>query len=324
MTTAIHDHFNALSNELIQTGAVRSIAESGSPTTGVWNGSSGFSWKGKDPNLSIDFGNVDVSVDYGKTIAWKIKEGRDFSRDFSTDTSAFILNEAAVQFMDLKKTLGETITWWGQPYTVIGVVSNMVLESPYDEARPIIYNLSNYAGNVAIVRINPAFSAKDAIGKIAPVFKKFDPDQPFSYKFTDDEYATKFSNEKRVGKLAGFFAVLAIAISCLGLFGLTAFVAEQRKKEIAVRKVLGASVINVWDLLSRDFVSLFIISFLIAVPLSYFFMHSWLQHYPYRVSITWWVFAAAGAGALVLTLCTVSFQAIRAAVMNPMKSLRAE
>ena len=248
----------------------------------IWNSTSGFSWQGKDPNLSIDFGVVNASYDYGKTIGWKIKEGRDFSKDFATDSSAIILNEAAVHFMGLKNPVGETVTWWGKPFTVIGVVNDMVMESPYDEPRPIIYSLSNEAGNVAIIKINPAVSAKDALSKIEPVFKKFNPDQPFEYQFVDEEYAKKFGNEERIGKLASFFAILAIAISCLGLFGLTSFVAEQRKKEIGVRKVLGASVFNVWNLLSKDFVMLVIISFLIAMPLAYYFMHNWLQNYNYR------------------------------------------
>ena len=177
---------------------------------------------------------------------------------------------------------------------------------------------------LSIIKLNPDVSAKNARSKIEPVFKKLNPDQPFEYKFVDDEYAKKFGDEERIGKLAGFFAILAVVISCLGLFGLTSFVAEQRRKEIGVRKVLGASVLSVWNLLSKDFVMLVIISFLIAVPVSYYFMHEWLQNYTYRTQISWWIFAAAGAGALVITLCTVSFQAIKAAIANPVKSLRTE
>jgi putative ABC transport system permease protein len=324
MDSSIHHHLDAVKNELEQSGTVISIAESGSPTTGVFGSSSGFSWKGKDPNLSIDFGFVNVSYDYGKTIDWKIKEGRDFSKDFTTDSSARILNEAAAQFMGLKKPVGETITWFGQPFTVIGVINDMVMGSPYDATRPIIYALSSEQGNVAIIKINPAASAQDALAKIGSVFKKFNPDQPFEYQFADDAYAKKFNDEERIGKLAGFFAALAIAISCLGLFGLASFVAEQRNKEISVRKVLGASVFNVWNLLSKDFVILVVISFLIAVPLAYYFMHNWLQNYTYRTGLAWWIFAAAGVGALGITLVTVSVQAIRAAMANPVKSLRTE
>ncbi|HEY6975535.1 MAG TPA: ABC transporter permease [Chitinophagaceae bacterium] len=321
---AIHDHFNAVKDELMRTGTIASITESGSPTTGLYGSSSGFSWRGKDPNLSVDFGTVSASYDYGKTIGWKIKEGRDFSRDFATDSSALILNEAAVHFMGLKKPVGETVMWFDKSFTVIGVINDMVMESPYDEPRPIVYGLSNESGNVVIIRINPTVSAKDALNKIEPVFKKFNPEQPFEYQFTDEEYAKKFGNEERIGKLASFFAILAIAISCLGLFGLASFVAEQRTKEIGVRKVLGASVYNVWNLLSRDFVVLVIISFLIAAPLAYYFMHNWLQNYNYRTQLSWWIFAAAGIGSLLITVIVVSFQAIKAAIANPVRSLRTE
>jgi len=210
------------------------------------------------------------------------------------------------------------------PFTVIGVVKNMVMNSPYDEVRPVIYNLSNEAGGVILAKINPNSSTKDALSNIEKVFKKFNPEQPFEYRFTDEEYAKKFGNEERIGKLAGFFAALAIAISCLGLFGLTSFVAEQRKKEIGVRKILGASVFNLWTLLSKDFVTLVLISFLVATPMAYYFMHNWLQNYQYRTAMSWWVFLAAGCGALTITLVTVSFQSIKAALTNPVKSLRTE
>ncbi len=322
--TSIHAHFDAVKEELLQTGAVTSIAESESPTTGIWNSTSGFSWPGKDPNLSTDFGVVSASLDFGKTIGWEIKEGRGFSRDFLTDSSAVILNEAAVKYMNLDRPWCKTMTWWGKPLKVIGIVKNMVIESPYDEARPTIYTALSYPGNVTILRLNPAETATAALQKIEPVFKKFNPEQPFEYKFVDEEYAKKFGDEERIGRLAGFFASLAVVISCLGLFGLTSFVAEQRKKEIGVRKVLGASVLNVWNLLSRDFVMLVIISFLIAVPLSWYFMHGWLQNYNYRTDLSWWIFVAAGAGALFVTFVTVSFQAVRAAVASPVKSLRTE
>ena len=324
ITENVHNHFAAVKDELVHAGVIVSMTESGSPTTGVWNSSSGFSWPKKDPNLSIDFGNVSVAWDYGKTVGWTIKEGRDFSKEFGSDSSAFIINEAAAQFMGVEKPIGETVTWFGTPFTVIGVVKNMVMNSPYDEVRPVIYNLSNEAGGVILAKINPNSSTKDALSNIEKVFKKFNPEQPFEYRFTDEEYAKKFGNEERIGKLAGFFAALAIAISCLGLFGLTSFVAEQRKKEIGVRKILGASVFNLWTLLSKDFVTLVLISFLVATPMAYYFMHNWLQNYQYRTAMSWWVFLAAGCGALTITLVTVSFQSIKAALTNPVKSLRTE
>jgi ABC-type antimicrobial peptide transport system permease subunit len=207
---------------------------------------------------------------------------------------------------------------------VIGVINDMVMESPYDNPRPVVYGLTKDPGGVAILKLNPKISTSAALSKIEPVFKKFNPDQPFEYEFVDDDYAKKFSNEERISKLASFFAILAIAISCLGLFGLTSFVAEQRRKEIGVRKVLGASVFNVWNLLSKDFVILVAISFLIAIPISYYFMHNWLQNYNYRTDISWWIFVVAGIGSLLITIMVVSFQAIKAAIANPVRSLRTE
>ncbi|MFT3705384.1 MAG: ABC transporter permease [Agriterribacter sp.] len=324
MNNKVHDHFDVVRNELIQNGAIVSMAESISPTTGTWNSTSGLSWRGKDPNLSTDLVAIDISHDFGKTIDWQFKEGRDFSRDFATDSSGMIINEAAAKFMGFQNAVGERILWWDKPYTVIGVVKNMIMNSPYDEPRPTVFALLNEPANVVLLKLNPAATAKQSIAKIETAFNKINPDQPFEYQFVDEDYARKFDNEERVSKLSGFFAVLAIAISCLGLLGLTSFVAEQRKKEIGVRKVLGASVLNVWHLLSKDFLLLVMIAFLIAVPLSYYFMHNWLQNYNYRTEISWWIFIAAGIGSLLITLLTVSFQSIKAAIANPVKSLRTE
>ena len=322
--SSIHDHFDAVKLALLQLGAITSIAESGSPTTGVWNSSSGFSWKGKDPDLSIDFGNVSASYDYGKTIDWEIKAGRDFSRDFVSDTAAFILNEAAVHYMGLKNPVGETVTWWGNKFTVVGVVNDLVMDSPYDEPRPIIFNMSSGSGNVAILKINPSLSAQDALSKIGSVFTKFDTAQPFEYQFVNDDYARKFGDEERIGKLAGFFASLAVLISCLGIFGLASFTAEQRTKEIGIRKVLGASVATLWKMLSADFVLLVMISCIISVPFSYFLLHQWLLKYKYHTEITAWVFAITGGAALAITLLTISYQAIKAAIASPVNSLKSE
>jgi len=322
--SVIHDHFTAVKKDLIQSGAVSAVAESESPTTAVWNSTSGFGWPGKDPNLSTDFAVVSASHDYGQTIQWKILRGRGFSTSFPTDSSAVVLNEAAVRFMNLKAPLGVQVTWWGKPLTVIGVIDNMVMNSPYDEPKPVIYTLTNDPGNLALMRLNPAVSAKAALQKMETIFKKYNPEQPAAFNFVDEEYNKKFGDEQRVGKLSGIFTLLAVFISCLGLFGLVSFVAEQRKKEIGVRKVLGASVFNVCSLLSKDFIVLVIIAFVISVPVSWYFMENWLRNYSYRTSLPWWIFILAGIGALLITLVTVSFQAIRAALADPVKSLRTE
>jgi len=303
---------------------ILAMAETGNPTTEVWGTSSGFDWKGKDPNLSVDFPRIDVSYDYGKTINWAFKESRDFSKDFASDSSGLILNESAVKFMGFQNPIGENIRWFDEPYTVIGVVKDMIMQSPYEQVRPSVFRLYNEAQNFIILKINPVISAREALNKIEMVFKQFNRDQPFEYKFVDEEYAKKFGNEERISKLAGFFAILAIFISCLGLFGMASFMAEQRTKEIGIRKVVGASVFNVWKLLSKEFVVLVIISCFIAIPVAYYYMHGWLQNYKYRTEITWYVFAAAIGGALAITLLTVSFQAIKAAIANPVKSLRTE
>jgi putative ABC transport system permease protein len=324
VTEDIHTHFDAVKADLLKTGTIVSMAESGSTPTETWNTSSGFEWKGKDPALSVDFPRIDISYDYGKTIGWELAAGRDFSKDFASDSTAFILNEAAVKFMGLQNPIGETIKWFGEPYKVVGVVKDMIMQNPYDQVKPAVFTLYTGAQNFVVLKINPAASARNALSAIEPVFRKFNPAQPFEYQFADQAYNWKFGNEERIGKLAGFFAILAIFISCLGLFGMASFMAEQRTKEIGIRKVLGASVLNVWRLLSKDFIVLVIISLFIATPIAYYFMHSWLQGYEYRTPISWWVFAATGAGALVITLLTVSFQAIKAALTNPTKSLKTE
>lgn len=321
---AIHEHYDAVKNELMQNGAITGIAESESPLTENWSSTSGIKWKGKDPNLSTDFPVVGVNFDYGKTVGWEITEGRNFKKELATDSFGVVLNEAAVQFMTLKNPVGEILDWNGERLHVIGVVKNMIMRSPYDPVRPTMYYLSGNTGGLVIMKLNQSAPPRESLAKIETVFKKFNPDQPFESSFVDEVYAMKFGNEQRIGKLAGFFALLAILISCLGIFGLASFVAEQRTKEIGVRKVLGASVFNCWKLLSKDFFWLVCISLLIATPLGWYFMNGWLQNFEYRAPVSWWVFAVAGFGALIITLVTVSFQSIKAAMMNPVKSLRSE
>lgn len=323
-TEDIHKHFDAVRNELKASGAALEMTESGSPVTQVWNTNGGFDWKGKDPSLAVDFPNNGVTYEYGKTIGWQFKEGRDFSRDHATDSLAFVINEAAAKFLGFKNTIGETLTWEGKPYTIIGIIKDMVIESPYEPARASLFHISRDGGSVMIVKINPEMSSREALSKIEGVFKKYNPEAPFEYKFVDEDYARKFSDEERIGKLASFFAALAIFISCLGIFGLASFVAEQKAKEIGVRKVLGASVFTLWKMLSRDFILLVTISLLIAIPTSFYFMSGWLSKYEYRTEISWWIFAVAGLGALFITLATVSYQAIKAALANPVNSLRTE
>lgn len=319
-----HKHFEAIRNELKTANAIVDMAESGSPVTDVWNTNGGFDWEGKDPELAVDFPNNPVSYEYGKTINWEITSGRDFSREFATDSSGFILNESAVKFIGFTDPIGKTIKWNGESYTVVGVVKDILVQSPYAPVRPAMWHLSTDSENVFIIRLNPERSAQGSLAEVETVFKKFDPTSPFDAQFVDETFANKFGNEKRIGTLAAFFAVLAIFISCLGLSGLASFVAEQRTKEIGIRKVMGASVTNLWRMLSKDFVILVIISSIIAISIAYYFSVRWLAGYEYHTAISWWIFALSAAGALLITLITVSFQAIKAAMMSPVKSLRSE
>jgi ABC-type antimicrobial peptide transport system permease subunit len=324
VTEEVHKHFDAVRTELVNAGAIIEMAESGSPTTSVWNSNGGFDWEGKDPNQGVDFPNNAVSHDYGKAIGWKIREGRDFSREFASDSNAFILNESAVKFIGLKDPVGKIIRWENVPFTVIGVVEDLLVESPYAPVRPSMFHLSSGTENVFLLKLNPSANAQEAVRKIESVFKRINPAKPVAPAFVDQDYARKFGDEKRLGTLTTFFAILAIFISCLGLFALASFVAEQRTKEIGIRKVLGASVSGLWRMLSQDFVVLVFISSILAVPIAYYLITNWLANYEYHTEVSWWIFVVSVLGALLITLLTVSYQAIRASLMNPVKSLRTE
>ncbi|MCX6217547.1 ABC transporter permease [Spirosoma sp.] len=325
-TPELHDHYNTLREELLRTGAVVDMSTSSTPATDLNSRNGGFDWEGKDPNFKVQFGTIAVTHDFGKTVGWQFKEGRDFSRAFSTDSAALVMNETAVKYMNLKtgSPVGMIVKWNGKPMRVLGVVKDMVMGSPFEPVYQTVFLLDYGWAGVINIKLNPAQSASESLAKIETIFQKFNPGSPFDYKFTDQQYALKFATEERIGKLASVFALLAVFISCLGIFGLASFVAEQRTKELGVRKVLGASVFSLWSLLSKDFVLLVAIGFGIATPFAYYFLSNWLQKYEYRTDISWWIFAVTGAGALVITLLTVSYQSIKAALMNPVTSLRSE
>ncbi len=319
--------YDVLRSELKQKGAIVEMAESSSPLTAIWSSNGGFYWEGKDPDLTTDFATFFVTHEFGKTVGFEMAEGRDFSRDFATDSSAILINEATARFMNLEDPVGKTIRWEHgvvRDFTIIGVVKNMIAVSPFQPVKPAVYLMDYENVSWMDFRLNPDKSVKESLAIMEDVFKRVIPSAPFDYKFADEEYAAKFSQEERVGKLAGFFAVLAVLISCLGLFGLASFVAEQRTKEIGIRKIVGASVFSLWQLLSKDFVLLVLVAGGISIPLAYYYLHGWLQGYDYRISIEWGVFAWSVAGAMLVTLLTVSFQTIRAAVANPVKALRTE
>ncbi len=331
-TNDLHKNDEIIRQELLQSGAVTDVGETNSLPTEISSGNGGFYWKGVEPHNSYGFGTLTVNYDYGHTVGWQVVEGRDFSRNFPGDTArmmgGLVVNEAAVKQMGLKHPVGEVVNYQGTifanvPHVIVGVVKDMVMESPYDKPTPVMFFCGGWVGDM-VIRVNPKMPMREALAKMEPIFRKYNPGSPFDFKFIDDIYAKKFADEERIGHLAGFFAVLAVFISCLGLFGLASFMAEQRIKEIGVRKVLGATVFNLWKLLSKDFVTLVILSCCISIPLAWYFLHAWLEKYEYRTTLSWWVFAAAGGGALVITLLTVSFQSIKAAIANPVRSLRAE
>jgi putative ABC transport system permease protein len=323
-TLDINNHFEPFRNELLETGAIVDVTKTTTPLTEKRQNETGFTWRGKDVNRDRPFVTFGVTEEFGKTVGWKIKQGRDFSRQYSTDKLAVILNEEAVRFMGLENPVGETVKWGDQPLHVVGVVEGMVMESPYEPVQHAIYYIAPWPASVVTMRLRPGMSAPNALAKVEKVFRKYAPTVPFDYRFLDQEYDTKFRAEERVGKLAGSFTVLAVFISCLGLFGLASFVAAQRTREIGVRKVLGASVWSVWTLLSRDFALLVIVAMIVASPVAYYILTSWLQKYEYHTGLPWSVFAWTGVGALAITLLTVSFQSLKAVLMNPVKSLRTD
>src|SRR6185437_5329037 len=326
MTTPdLKGKYDVLQKELLSSGGAIAVAESSSPATGNNYFDDRFEWKGKDLRPHDQgFALTAVTPEYGKTVGWQFVTGRDFSQKFATDNTAIILNEAAVKYMGLQHPVGETIRWNGKSFTVVGVIRDMVKGSPYKPVQQSLFFMAPDIGPEITVRLNPQLSAAKAIGDIAPVFRELNPHAPFDYTFVDDEYAHLFAAEQRIGTLAGIFAVLAVLISCLGIFGLASFVAEQRAKEIGIRKVLGASVYSIWQLLTKDFVLIVVHAALIAMPVAYYFAHNWLAGYEYRTQLSWWIFLVTGIVVLVITLLTVSVHVIKAAVANPARRLRAE
>ena len=321
MNSELDHNYTALKNEMLQKGIAVGVTKATSPATDVYWHSDVAKWPGKKPGETIEMGTILVGEDYFKTVGMSLAGGRDFN---PADTLSVIFNEAAIQQMRIQQPVGQTVVW-DTTRKIIGVAKNALMVTPYSGADPtqFVYSPGN-AGNVMMYRLSPALSTADALAQLNKLFAKYNPSYPYSYTFADDAYAQKFQLEVLVGKLAGIFAGLAIFISCLGLFGLAAYVAEQRTKEIGIRKVLGASIPQVWMLLSRDFILLVVISCLIASPLAWYFLQDWLLKYNYRIRIGAGVFLLAGGMVLTITILTISFQAIKAATSNPVRALRSE
>ena len=267
--------------------------------------------------------NVRMDPDFGKTVSWIVTQGRDFSREFATDSDAMILNETAAKATGFKNPIGRQVSLDDHDYHIIGVVKDMLTNSPYRRVEAAVF-VERGLRNTITMRLNPNTPVHTALAGLGPIFKRYNPTSPFLYDFNDQEFAEKFAAENQIGDISIVFSSLAIFISCLGLFGLASFVAEQRTKEIGVRKVLGANIVSLWTLLSKDFISLVFLSMAISMPLIGLGMEKWLQNYEIHTSLSWWIFAAAGAGTLLITLATVSYQTIKAARMNTVKSLRTE
>ncbi|MEZ5038788.1 MAG: FtsX-like permease family protein [Saprospiraceae bacterium] len=314
--------------ELLKTGLVNEMAAAGSKITDVSQSNPFFSWEGKDPNKYQDFGFIAVSPEYGKTVGWELISGRDFSRGRATDDAGLIINESVAKIIGFEDPIGKTITWspsFMEPkdFTILGVVKDMVTRSPFEPTVPTVF-LNQGFTPWAIVKFNASANIRDGLAATEKAFTKVFPTLPFEYVFVDDAIALKFAAEERLGKMAGLFSLLAIFISCLGLFGMAAYTAEQRTKEIGIRKILGASVANLWAMLSKDFVVLVVISMLIASPIAWYFIKEWLQNYTYHTALHWWIFAGTGLGVIAITLIIVSFQIIKVAVIYPVNSLKNE
>ncbi|HEX5153736.1 MAG TPA: ABC transporter permease [Parafilimonas sp.] len=327
LSGSLEQNYEALKNEMLQSGVVTSVTKSSSPVTDIWANQRIDNWEGKLPGESLELSTVGVSdADYFKTMGMQIISGRNFTGSLGADSLTVLLNEAAVKRMRYKQPLNQIITWHDVPQhvKVIGIVKDAVMASPFAEAQPTIFPYTPGWSNVITYRLSSAVNTQQVIGKLTEIFNKYNPAYPYQYHFTDESYAAKFDFQTLLGKLAGLFAALAIFISCLGLFGLAAYMAEQRTKEIGIRKVLGASVAQVWLLLSKEFIVLVLISCVIASPVAFYYLHNWLQQYDYRITISPFVFVIAGIAAVLITIITISFQAIKAAVANPVKSLRTE
>ncbi len=316
-------NFTTIEKELLASGVVKSLTVSSSPITEIY-GNNVLDWPGKPAEQSILFSRVVTGYNYTKTLGIKMAEGRDFSEDFKSDSSAMLLNKAAVDAMGLKNPVGAMIGLWDKKWKVVGVVEDVLMASPFREVQPGFFLLNPQWGEVVTMRIEKTNDFKATLSKIESVFKKNNPSYPFEYQFVDQQFEKKFSSINLIGTLASLFAFLAIFITCLGLFGLATFTAEQRTKEIGIRKVMGASTSSIVSLLSKDFTRLVIIGFVIAAPISWWVMNNYLDRWPYRIEISWWIIPIAGAVALLLTLMIVSSQAMRAASLNPSESLRSE
>ncbi len=289
------------------------------------NGDDAINWEGKPKDASVGFKPASVGFDFIKIMNLKVAEGRDFSKSFATDSAdAFMVNEEAVKQMGIKNPIGKWVSAWAKKGHIVGILKDYHTNSLREPIKPLILDVKEYEYfGVIIVSFEPG-KTKEALASMETVCKEINPNYPFAFQFMDQEYDKLYRTEQVITKLTNIFAVLGIAISCLGLLGLVMFAAEQRTKEIGIRKVLGATVTNIVNLLSKEFLALVLLSFLIAAPIAGYFMYQWLQGFAYKIELSWWIFALAGASAVVIALITISVQAVQSATTNPVKSLKVE
>lgn len=316
----LEDNFQIVRDELTQTGAVQSVCKSNSPITAIFSNNE-VKWAGM-PDQRVAFSTIATEYEYTKTMGIQMLEGRDFSPDFKSDSTAVIVNKAAAEFMNMDEPIGQKISMNDQELTIIGVVPDIVMASPDRPVEPMVLIFSPTWSSTITIRLAQTTDVKEAIAEVEQVFIKHNPNYPFEYRFVDTDFEKKFATINLISRLAAIFASLAIIITCLGLLGLAAFTVEQRKKEVGIRKVLGASVSNLVILISKDFSRLVLFAFLVSAPLGWWALTQFLERYPYRVEISGWVLVASGAIAFVLALVIVSTQAMRTAVSNPVKALR--
>jgi ABC-type antimicrobial peptide transport system permease subunit len=317
-------HFYAIKNDLLQTGVVKNASLSRSMVLQLGSNTGNFQWQGKDPNKQILITVEAVSPEYASTMGMHIKAGRDFYPDVKADSNNVIINETLAKLMGNKNILGSVLSHGDSKYTVVGVMKDFIYNNLYSPSSPLILYSDTSSTNYLTISLKQTANLSSALAKVENVIKSDNPGFPFEYKFVDEQFDQFFKTETLIGKLATVFAILAIFISCLGLFGLAAYTAERRTKEIGIRKVLGASAKGLAGLLSADFLKLVTLSCLIAFPVAWWMLNDWLRGYEYRIQINWSIFLIAGLLALFIALLTVSFQAIKAAMANPVESLRSE
>ncbi|CAN5251784.1 ABC transporter permease [soil metagenome] len=325
LTDDIRKNYNMIREELLQSGAAISVSNTMSPMSQQWSNSWGISWQGKDENSKITISRFSADADLVKTAGLKLVAGRDINiREYPSDSSAMLLNESAMKVMGFDDPIGQIVKDNDRDWQVVGVVEDFIIQSPYQKIAPMVIEGPNAWFGVLHIRLNSENKMSENLTTAETIFKKYNPEYPFEYAFIDQEYAKKFHDQQKTASLTGLFSGLAIFISCLGLFGLAAYMAEQRRKEIGIRKILGASVSKIVGLLSVDFIKLVMIALIIAVPISWLAMDKWLQEYEYKISIEWYVFAVTGLISILIALITVSSQAVKAAISNPVNSLRSE